>query len=405
MKHFDCLIVGAGHAGAQAAIALRQQHFAGSIGLLGDEAFAPYDRPSLSKEYLAGQKSFERMQIRPSAFWDERQITLYLATHVEEVDAGARQLRSRDGSRFSFAKLIWAAGGTPRRLNCSGSGLGGIHYIRNRHDCDALMQALPAAQTVAIIGGGFIGLEAAAVLRSLGKQVILLEAQERLLARVAAPELSSFFARSHRDQGVDVRLGVGVKALHGCEGQIAAIETAAGERIQAQLLIVGIGIEPNIAPLLAAGADADQGVLVDDYCRTSLEDVYCIGDCAQLRNGVGVRIESVQNAVDQAKTVGNALSGSPAPYSAIPWFWSNQYDIRLQTIGLNIGYDATLLRGTPDSGSFSLGYLRDGVLIAVDSINATRDYTHARKLIAASAVIDSTLFCDPDVPLLHLLER
>jgi 3-phenylpropionate/trans-cinnamate dioxygenase ferredoxin reductase subunit len=279
-RTFDCIIVGAGHGGCQTAVALRQAGFKGSIALLGAEPEVPYDRPSLSKEYLAGKKTFERMHLRPQDFWSSRNVELVLRARVVTVDAVAKTVTLEDGTRYSYRNLIWAAGGDPRKLSCSGSELSGIFYIRSKADCDALLAVLPDVAKVAIIGGGYVGLEAAAVFRELGKDVVLVEALDRVLARVAAEPMSRFYEREHRDHGVDIRLNSGVKAILERDGRSNGILLESGGGLEADIVVVGIGIVPCAAPLLTAGARGGNGVDVDEYCRTSLPDVYCVGDCA-----------------------------------------------------------------------------------------------------------------------------
>ena len=270
MEHYDCIIVGGGHAGAQAAHALRQHGYAGSIALIGDEPVLPYDRPSLSKEYLAGKKPFERMRLRPETFWSEREIALHLGRRVVSLDAAAHRLDCDDGSRFAYGSLIWAAGGAPRRLTCPGHDLKAVHYLRNKADCDRLIAALPDCRRVVIVGGGYIGLEAAAVLRELGKAVTLVEAQDRVLARVAAEPISRFYEAEHRAKGVEILLGTGVEAIvEGADGG-CAVRLSGGRERAADLVLAGIGIEPEVGPLAAAGAETQGGALVDGLCRTTL---------------------------------------------------------------------------------------------------------------------------------------
>lgn len=406
MEHYDVLIVGAGHGGAQAAIALRQGKFAGSIAMIGDEPELPYERPPLSKEYLAGDKAFDRILIRQPAFWEERNVAMLLGRRVVSVDPAVHRVTTADGAIIGYGKLIWATGGTARRLACEGHDLGGVHTIRCRADVDRLVAELPGVTEVVVVGGGFIGLEAAAVLTKLGKKVTLLEALDRVMARVAGPELSRFYEDEHRAHGVDVRLGVAVDRLLG-EGRAAGVRLAGGEVVPADLVVVGIGIVPAVEPLLAAGAVGGNGVRVDAQCRTSMTDIYAVGDCALHANlfagGVEVRLESVQNATDQANVAAKAILGEEAAYTATPWFWSNQYDLKLQTVGLAIGYDATVLRGDPGARSFSVIYIKSGKVIALDCVNATKDYVQGRKLVEAGAEISSTRLADASVPLKEMV--
>ena len=404
--HFDVAVVGAGHGGAQAAIQLRQLGFGGTVGLIGAEPEPPYERPPLSKDYLAGEKPFERMLIRPESFWDERGIVLLPGTRITETDPHTKTISSEDGRAFGYGALIWAAGGMPRRLTCAGADLAGVHVLRCRAEVDLIRTELERAERITVIGGGYIGLEAAAVLSKLGKQVTVIEALDRVLARVAAPEISHIYEAEHRAHGVELLLGRSVDRIVGEGGRARQVVLSDGGAIGTDLVIVGIGIAPAAAPLLAAGAEGGNGIHVDAYCRTSLADVYAIGDCAaqesRFAGGARVRLESVQNAHDQAATAARAIAGQPQPHDAVPWFWSNQYDLRLQTVGLSIGHDRTILRGRPEDRSFSLVYLREGRVIALDCVNAVRDYAQGRKLVLQARAPDPARLADPTVPLKEL---
>lgn len=403
---FDVVIVGGGHGGAQAAIALRQNGFGGSIALIGAEPDPPYERPPLSKDYLAGERPFERMLIRPLAFWQEREVTLMLGRSVTAIDAAAHRVTTDTGERIGYGRLIWAAGGSPRRLACVGHDLVGVHTVRTRADVDRMIDELPEVSRVVVIGGGYIGLEAAAALTRKGKSVVLLEAQDRVLARVAGEALSRFYEAAHRAEGVDVRLGVAVDCLNG-DDRITGVRLATGETLPADMAVVGIGIEPSVEPLIAAGAEGGNGVLVDSGCRTTLPDVYAIGDCALHANafadGALLRVESVQNANDQATLVAKAIVEQPGTYHATPWFWSNQFDLKLQTVGLSAGHDEAILRGDPATRSFSVIYLKQGRVVALDCVNMTKDYVQGRKLVEAGARPDPEQLADPTVPLKALL--
>lgn len=402
---YDVVIVGAGHGGAQCAIALRQRGFAGSIAMIGLEPEPPYERPALSKEYLAGEKSFERLYIRPAVFWQNKSVAMELGFAVTAVDPSRGVLTLSDGRSIGYSKLVWATGGQPRRLTCSGANLEGVHTVRSRADCDQLMREIDeGARTFVVIGGGYIGLEAAAVLRKLGCRVTLLEALPRVLARVAGPELSSFYEQQHRDQGVDLRTGVAVDCLVGNK-RVDGVRLADGSVLPADAVIVGIGIVPSVEPLLVAGAAGSNGVDVDEYCRTSLANIYAIGDCAAFANvhagGLRMRVESVQNANDQASCVARDIVGDALPYAAFPWFWSNQYDLKLQTAGLSVGYDRSLIRGDLATRSFSVLYFKDDHLIAIDAVNSVKDYVQGRKLIEAGISLNPGVLADASVPLSH----
>ena len=399
----DVLIVGAGHGGAQAAIALRHHGFKGSIAVVGAEPELPYQRPPLSKEYLAGEEPFQRMMMRPMTFWPERDITMLTGRRVVAVEAGAHEVRLEGGERLGYGILVWAAGGTPRRLSCAGHDLTGVHSVRCRADVDRMIAELPHIRRVVVIGGGYIGLEAAAVLVKLGKEVVLLESLGRVLARVAGEPISSFFEAEHRAHGVDLRTGVTVDCIEGANGAAVGVKLAGGEVMRAEMVVVGVGIVPAVEPLLAAGAEGGNGVHVDEYCRTSLEDIYAVGDCAAHENrfarGARIRLESVQNANDQATTAVKAIVGVPEPYSALPWFWSTQYDLKLQTVGLSAGYDDLVVRGDVRSRSFSAIYLRESRVVALDCVNAVRDYVQGRALVTAGASVDKERLRDASIPL------
>lgn len=403
--HYDILIVGGGHGGAQAAIALRQAKYEGSIGVLNAETEYPYERPPLSKDYFAGEKAFERIMIRPAAFWAERGVDMLLGARVETVDSSAHAATLSDGTVISYGSMIWATGGSPRQLPVEGSNLPGMHVVRTRADVDGMLDGIDDVADIAIVGGGYIGLEAAAVLRKMGKKVTVLEAMDRVLARVAGEPLSRFYEAEHRAHGVDVRLGVEISGIQG-EDFVTGVCLADGEVIPAQMVIVGIGIVPAVTPLLTAGAAGGAGVDVDAYCRTSLPDIYAIGDCAAHANdfagGNVMRVESVQNANDMANAVAKSLTGELTQYHAVPWFWSNQYDLRLQTVGISAGYDSMVLRGDPDTRSFSVVYLKAHKVIALDCVNATKDYVQGRLLVTEGLSPTVEQLADINVPLKEL---
>jgi 3-phenylpropionate/trans-cinnamate dioxygenase ferredoxin reductase subunit len=399
---FDIVIVGAGHGGAQAAIALRQAKFEGTIAVIGDEPELPYERPPLSKEYFSGEKAFERILIRPAAFWAERNVEMLLNRRVVAVDPVAHSVTTADGATIGYGQLIWATGGSPRRIGCAGNDLIGVHTVRTRADADRMLAELDGVEQAVVIGGGYIGLEAAAVLAKFGKKVVLLEALDRVLARVAGEPLSRFYEAEHRAHGVDVRLGVAVECIEG-EDRVSGVRLASGEVIPAQMVIVGIGIVPAVEPLIAAGAQGGNGVAVDHQCRTSLPDIFAIGDCAlhanRFADDMPIRLESVQNANDQATLVAKTIMGQELAYDAVPWFWSNQYDLKLQTVGLSTGHDQAILRGDPANRSFSVVYLKDGRVIALDCVNATKDYVQGRKLVVERLSPDPAALADASVPL------
>ncbi|NIJ35010.1 NAD(P)/FAD-dependent oxidoreductase [Sphingomonas oligoaromativorans] len=404
---YDVLIVGAGHGGAQAAIALRQRKFAGTIAIIGEEPELPYERPPLSKDYLAQEKPFERILIRPESFWVEREVAMLTGRRVVSVDPEGHGVTTADGETIGYGQLIWATGGHARRIACEGHDLGGVHSVRTRADVDRMVEELATTTRVAVIGGGYIGLEAAAVLARLGKTVTVLEALDRVLARVAGEALSRFYEAEHRAHGVDVRLGARVEHIEGEDGRVTGVRLAGGEIVPAGMVIVGIGIVPAVEPLRVAGAEGGNGVAVDEHGRTSLPDIFAVGDCALHANpfaeGMPIRLESVQNANDMATVVARAITGEPEPYHAVPWFWSNQYDLRLQTVGLSVGHDQEILRGDPASRAFSIVYLKQNRVIALDCVNSVKDYVQGRALVNGRIVADSRRLADAAVPLKSLV--
>ena len=392
--HPDVLIVGSGHAGAQVAIALRQRGFPGTIGLTGEDPNPPYERPPLSKDYLSGTRPFERMLLRPPSFWTDRDIAVSAGMRAVRVDPDARAVVFDDATTMDYGTLVWATGGRARRLDCAGHDLVGVHSVRTRADVDRLLAELPEVRTVVIVGGGFIGMEAAAVLSKFGKAVTLLEAQDRLLARVCGNEIATFYAAEHRAHGIDIRTGASVTRLVATGNHVSAVELEDGETIAADMVIVGIGIVPSVGPLRDAGASCDAAAIVDGMGRTSLPDIYAIGDCATRASAYArierMRIESVQNASVMAQATAADIMGVTPDAEPVPWFWSNQFDLKLQTAGINIGYDRTLVSGDPASRSFAVAYLDGEQLLAVDCVNAPKSFVQAKKILAEGGTIDPT---------------
>ncbi|WP_447725825.1 NAD(P)/FAD-dependent oxidoreductase [Sphingomonas koreensis] len=394
---FDVLIIGGGHGGAQAATVLRQTGFVGTVAVVTDEPEYPYERPPLSKEYFSGEKSAERIRIRPPSFWEERGIQLVLNERITAIDPASHIATANSGMRFGYRKLIWAAGGSPRRMALPEQISENVLTIRTLADADRLKALCVEATSIAVIGAGYIGLEAAAVLTKAGKQVTLIEALDRVLARATGHELARYVEAVHRSHGVDVRLGAAIAGFEG-SGKVSAVVLADGSRIPCDLVVVGIGIEPEVGPLRDAGAKCSNGVEVDEYCRTSLPDIFAIGDCAAHRNpyaqGATIRLESVQNASDMAKTAAAFIMGEGQGYSSVPWFWSNQFDLRIQTVGLSMGHDATVIRGDMASGAFSIVYLREGTVIALDCVNSMKDYVQGKALVLTAARIPRDQLAD-----------
>jgi 3-phenylpropionate/trans-cinnamate dioxygenase ferredoxin reductase component len=397
------VIAGAGHAAGQLVASLRQQRFDGQIVLLGDEPHLPYQRPPLSKKYLSGELAPERLFVKPASFYDDPHIELRLETVITAIDREQKMLITNAGE-VSYDKLILALGSRVRRLSIEGNDLDGVHYLRNIADVEAIRGELQHRKNAVIVGAGYIGLEVAAVLRQLGLDVTVIEMADRVMSRVVSPETSDFYQIEHTSQGVKLRLSTTVTAFRG-EGRVNAVETAEGELIPADFVIVGIGIVPNTELAGNAGLMVADGIVVNDQCQTGDADIYAVGDCTTHPNSIfdrQLRLESVHNAVEQAKTAVGNICGKDMHYSQVPWFWSDQYDLKLQIAGLSEGYDDVVMRGSPADRSFACLYLQDGRLIAIDAINSPREFVQSKALIAANAVIDRDRLSDAEVQLKDL---
>jgi 3-phenylpropionate/trans-cinnamate dioxygenase ferredoxin reductase subunit len=378
-------IVGAGHAAGQAAASLRQKGFDGDILLVGEESWPPYQRPPLSKKFLAGEIPAERLYFKPPDFYDDHRIELCLGTRVTSVDRDRRNLVTAAGERIAYDTLVLATGSRVRRVEIPGSDLHGVCYLRNIDDVAYIRAGMETARHVVIIGAGYIGLEVAAVTRQLGHDVTVLETEDRVMSRVVSPEVSAFFQSEHAARGVRLMLSTALDSFDG-DARIAAVRTTDGYSVPADLVIAGIGIVPNTELAASAGLEVDNGIVVDAGCRTADRNIFAVGDCTAHPNGIygrRIRLESVHNALEQAKTAAANICGKDVEYVQVPWFWSDQYDIKLQIAGLSEGYDEVVVRGDPATRSFSCLYLRDGVLIACDAVNAPRDFVQSKTLIAA----------------------
>jgi len=398
------VIVGGGQAAAQAVQSLRQQSFAGPITLVCDEPYPPYQRPPLSKKYLAGELPRERLLLRPASFYGEKGVTLEQSCRVEELDLAARKVRLEDGRSLAYERLLLATGSRVRRLDVPGSGLSGVHYLRTIGDADAITTSLTPGARAVLVGAGYIGLEVAAVLRQRGFAVTVLEALDRVLARAVSPEVSAFYAACHRDAGVAIHCRAAVKALHGTT-RVTAVETTDGQTFACDVVIVGIGIVPNVELAASAGLACNNGIVVDECARTADPNVAAAGDCTNHPHpllGRRVRLESVPNAIHQAKVAAATLLGAPVAYSEVPWFWSDQYDLKLQIVGLSAGYDEVVLRGDPKTRSFAAFYLAAGQLLAVDAVNSPREFLAGKKLVASRARIAPDVLRDPNAELAAL---
>jgi len=401
------VIAGAGHAAGQIVATLRQHKFAGQIVLVGDEPYLPYQRPPLSKKFLAGEMPAERLYVKPASFYDDPNIELRLQTRITAIDRDSKTLKTDDADAIAYDKLVLALGSRARTLPVAGVDLAHVHCLRNIVDVEGIRAELDVGRRLVVIGAGYIGLEVAAVARKLGLDVTVLEMADRVMSRVVSPEISDFYQIEHTTQGVKLRLATEVVALHG-KKRVKRVEIGGGEEIPADFIVVGVGIQPNTELAEQAGLDVGDGILVDDQCQTSDRDICAVGDCTSHPNAIygrRLRLESVHNALEQAKTAANNLCGKETHYSQVPWFWSDQYDMKLQIAGLSAGYDDVVIRGKPAERSFACLYLRDERLIAIDAVNAPRDFVQSKSLIAARAVISADDLADTGRPLKELGEK
>jgi len=395
------VIAGAGHAAGQVVATLRQKKFSGNICLIGEEAYLPYQRPPLSKKYLAGELPAERLHFKAHNFYDEPNIEVHLNTTIDRIDRTTKVVHSNDGLEFPYDKLVLSLGAHPRHIDLPGVELAGVHYLRTIQDVDRIREEFGTGRRLVIVGAGYIGLEVAAVAAQLGLDVTVAEMLDRVMSRVVSPQVSEFYQKEHTDHGVTLRLSAGIKGFAG-DGHVHAVDLADGTQIPADLVIIGIGVVPNTGLAADAGLEISNGIVVNDQCRTSDPDIYAVGDCTFHPNAVlgrQLRLESVHNALEQAKTAAANICGEDQRYAQVPWFWSDQYDLKLQIAGLSQDYDQTIIRGDPGGRSFSCLYLNGGKLIAVDAINRPKDFMQAKKLIADHAIIDPALLADSNLEL------
>lgn len=402
-SNLEILILGAGHAGGSMAAQLRQAGHRGSITLVGEESMPPYQRPPLSKAYLKGELSEERLLLRPAAFYQQHDITLRTGMRAVAIDRALRKVSLADGSALPYDRLILATGASPRRLEASiGGTLDGVQTLRTLADVDLLKVRVKPDARALILGAGYIGLEAAAVLRELGMEVTVLEAQERVLARVAGPEVSSFYQELHHGHGVDLRLKTCLIRLTGEQGKVVSAELSDGRHLAIDLVLVGIGVTPCDGLAREAGIACENGILVDEDALTCDPNIYAIGDCSVrplVHYGRKGRLESVHNALEQARLAAHHLLGLDQPRCDVPWFWSDQYGLKLQTAGLLTGYDQTLVRGDIAGGKFAVYYLRGRHLLAVDAVNAMADFMFGKRLAGSQVELSLDALRDPGLDL------
>ena len=400
------VIVGAGQAGSDLTTALRQMGYTGRIVLIGDEKAPPYRRPPLSKAYLSGDITEDALYLKPLATYVKQDVELRTGVKVTNLDRQAHTVTLDSGEEIKYDKLALTTGGHARRLPLPGAEKPNVHYVRTIDGINHLKEQFQAGKRLVIIGGGYIGLEAAAVGIKKGLNVTLVEALPRLLARVTGPELSAYYDSVHRRHGVDIRLGAGVQALETEGDKVSAVVLQDGTKVPADLVIVGIGLIPNTELAEQAGLDVDNGVLVDLYAQTSDPDIVAAGDCTNHENGFlgrRMRLESVPNASEQARVAAASILGQKVPHAAVPWFWSDQYNLKLQMVGISQGYESVVIRGSMEADNFSAFYLKDGVVISVDAVNRPQDFMVGKKMVAGRLKIDPAVLADESVQLKTLV--
>ncbi|WP_337266441.1 NAD(P)/FAD-dependent oxidoreductase [Oryzifoliimicrobium ureilyticus] len=399
------VIIGAGQAGFAMAAKLRALKDNRPITILGAEDVLPYQRPPLSKKYLLGEMSFDRLLFRPENWYVDNDIDIRLSTWVEQIRRDSKQVILQDGSALEYSTLVLTTGATPRQLPAAiGGDLEGVYVARDKRDADRLAEEMRPGRRVLIIGGGYIGLEAAAVARHLGLEVTVIEMADRILQRVAAKETADIIRVVHRSHDVVIRESTGLRHLIGRDGRVVGAELSDGSVIDIDLAIVGIGVVANDRLAKEAGLDVGNGILVDEFARTSDPSIFAAGDCTMLPwEDRRIRLESVQNAVDQAEAAAVVIAGGEAPYHPKPWFWSDQYDVKLQIAGFNLGYDETILRAGARDGAHSVWYFRKGRFVAVDAINDAKAYVTGKKMLESGISPDRSLLADPTTDLKQLL--
>ena len=396
------VIIGAGQAAGQAAASLRQEGYEGEVVILGDDAHPPYQRPPLSKQYLSREHGLDRVYVRPKKFYADKHIDLRTGVTVTAIDLANKSVKTHAGDTISYDKLLIATGSRPRILNAPGSDLPGIFYLRTIADVDRIHEAMQTAENCVIVGGGYIGLEVASVAAKAGLKVTVLEMEGRILQRVTTPEMSEFYHHLHTGRGVNILTNTTVSGFSG-EGQVQEV-LCGDKRIPADLVIVGIGIIPNVELARDAGISVDNGIVVDDHCRTSAPDVFAVGDCTNHPNPIlkrRLRLESVPNAMEQARVAVANMLGGDKVYESVPWFWSDQYELKLQMVGFSSDGDTQVVRGDKAANQFAVFYLKDGAVVAVDAVNSPREFMVCKQLYGKQ--VDAQKLADPATDLKSLI--
>ncbi len=405
MKH-RVVIIGGGQAGFQVAASLAQKGHNGEIIILGAESTPPYERPPLSKAFLKGDLEAERLLFRTASFYPEKGITLRTECPVVSINKDRRTVTTSANEEVPYDTLVIATGAQLRRLPLPGADLKGIHYLRTIEDSRDLHNSLTTGKKLAVVGGGYIGLEVAASARHLGADVTVVEMADRVMSRTASSYVSNLLSDRHCKEGVELKTDTALSGFEGNSGHVSGLRLGDGSILAADLVVVGVGVSPDISLARDAGLETERGILVNGVGATSSPHIYAAGDCARYVHPHGpgaMTIESVQNAVDQAKAVASAILGESVPYDSVPWFWSDQYDLKLQTAGLFAPGDEAILRGSAEDDGISVVHLRDGRFVSVETINRMRDFVQGKRLIAAHAKPDREKLADPDIPLKDLL--
>ena len=407
MDNNHCVVIGAGQAAAQLTARLRQNGWQGMISVVGDEQFLPYHRPPLSKDYLSGEKSVDDLMIRPSAAYENADVQFRLGSRAESIDQEAKKVLLGNGKSISFSKLVLATGSRLRKLPVPGADLPGVFYLRSISDVKQIKTYVGENKKAVVIGGGYIGLETAAVLKKLGMEVTVLEAMNRVLERVTTPEISAFYTRVHEQEGVQIRTNLSASSIKGVN-EVDKVVCQNGQEFAADMVIIGIGVLPETELAENAGLEVDNGILVNEFAQTSNPDILAAGDCTNHFHPFydrHIRLESVQNAVDQSTVAANTICDMPSAYNSLPWFWSDQYDIKLQIAGLCDGYDEVVLRGDISTGrSFTAFYLKDGKIITVTAINKPQEFMVGKRLIVSKLRVDKASLSDTSIPIKELVE-
>ncbi len=400
MQQEHCIIIGGSHAAAQVVSSLRLNKWEGKITIVSADSVLPYHRPPLSKSYLAGEKVLEEILIRPPTFFERSDVEVILGTRVTAIDRANKTVHLDNHTDLPYTKLVITTGAKVRKIDIPGHNMPGVFYLRDLNDVDHIREFLGHVKDAVIIGGGYIGLEAAAALRGLGVNVTVLEALPRVLQRVTAPEVSAFYTRVHSEEGVRILTNASVQSIDG-KYKVESVTCGDGQAIKADLVIVGVGVTPDIELAEQAGLKVDNGLVVDEYARTSDPDILAAGDCTYHYNPIydrHLRLESVQNATDQSRVAANTICGKLEPYRALPWFWSDQYDLKLQIAGLSQGFDQVVLRGSTETGrSFAAFYYKEGRLIAVDAINRPKEFMACKRALAEQKTANPELVADESV--------